>query len=64
VNVPIVASSMSAKDSNVDAAGSTHAAVAEGQAEEHTIVIRVYDRFENMGISKVVVKAPTASGTR
>ncbi|MGB8770695.1 MAG: hypothetical protein WCC92_13840, partial [Candidatus Korobacteraceae bacterium] len=31
-------------------------------AEEHTLVIRVYDRFENMGISKVVVK--TAQGGR
>ena len=27
-----------------------------GTAEEHTLVIRVYDRFENMGISKSVVK--------
>jgi hypothetical protein len=27
--------------------------------EEHTIIIRVYDRFENMGTSKIVVKAPT-----
>ncbi len=25
-------------------------------AEEHTLVIRVYDRFENMGISKTVVR--------
>ncbi len=25
---------------------------------EHTIVVRVYDRFENMGISKVVVNVP------
>jgi hypothetical protein len=25
--------------------------------EEHTLVVRVYDRFENMGISKSVVKA-------
>jgi hypothetical protein len=24
--------------------------------EEHTLVIRVYDRFENVGISKSVVK--------
>ena len=31
------------------------AAQSEG---EHTIVVRVYDRFENMGIEKVVVKAP------
>jgi hypothetical protein len=28
-----------------------------GTAEEHTLVVRVYDRFENMGISKTVVKA-------
>ena len=28
-----------------------------GSAEEHTLVVRVYDRFENIGISKVVVKA-------
>ena len=26
-------------------------------AEEHTIIVRVYDRFENMGIGKVVVRA-------
>ena len=31
--------------------------VASGGAEEHTLVVRVYDRFENMGISKSVVKA-------
>src|ERR1035437_515924 len=30
--------------------------------EEHTLVIRVYDRFENMGISKVVVKAAAKGG--
>ena len=30
---------------------------AEGPVEEHTLVVRVYDRFENMGIGKVVVKA-------
>ena len=29
--------------------------------EEHTIIIRVYDRFENMGTSKVVVKTPAAA---
>jgi hypothetical protein len=27
-------------------------------SEEHTIVVRVYDRFENVGSNKVVVKAP------
>jgi sugar lactone lactonase YvrE len=30
-------------------------------AEEHTIVVRVYDRFENMGIDKIVVRAQTSS---
>jgi hypothetical protein len=30
---------------------------AGSNAEEHTLVVRVYDRFENMGISKSVVKA-------
>jgi WD40 repeat protein len=31
---------------------------AAQNGEEHTIVVRVYDRFENMGIEKIVVKAP------
>jgi len=26
-------------------------------SDEHTVVVRVYDRFENMGIDKIVVKA-------
>ena len=26
--------------------------------DEHTIIVRVYDRFENMGVSKVVVSTP------
>jgi hypothetical protein len=30
--------------------------VAAKDAEEHTLVVRVYDRFENMGISKVVLQ--------
>ena len=33
------------------------AAVAASSGE-HTIVVRVYDRFENMGIGKVVVNVP------
>ncbi len=28
-------------------------------SEEHTIIVRVYDRFENMGTNKVVVKVQT-----
>jgi hypothetical protein len=38
------------------------ASVAKRAAQdsgEHTIVVRVYDRFENMGIDKIVVKAPS-----
>ncbi len=31
---------------------------AGGASGEHTIIVRVYDRFENMGVSKVVVNAP------
>jgi hypothetical protein len=27
-------------------------------SEEHTIIVRAYDRFDNMGVSKVVVNAP------
>ncbi len=30
-------------------------------SEEHTIIVRVYDRFENMGTNKVVVKRPVSA---
>jgi hypothetical protein len=30
----------------------------DASAEEHTIIVRAYDRFDNMGINKVVVKVP------
>ena len=62
-NVPIPAVSASESDSRVDAA--TGKRVAGGGsigAEEHTLVIRVYDRFENMGISKSVLEAAAAGG--
>ena len=39
-------------------AASEHGSGVNGSAGEHTIVVRVYDRFENMGISKVVVNVP------
>jgi hypothetical protein len=32
-------------------------------SEEHTIVIRVYDRFENVGINKTVVTTPAQAGS-
>ena len=41
-----------------DAAGKL-APKANVSSGEHTIIVRVYDRFENMGVSKVVVNAPT-----
>lgn len=34
------------------------AAASKSSSDEHTIIVRVYDRFENMGVSKVVVNAP------
>jgi len=33
-------------------------ATTNASSGEHTIIVRVYDRFENMGVSKVVVNAP------
>lgn len=44
-----------------NAGDSKTAAVTAGKgataAEEHTIIVRVYDRFENMGSDKMVIKA-------
>ncbi len=34
------------------------AAEAGSSSDEHTIIVRVYDRFDNMGVSKVVVNVP------
>jgi hypothetical protein len=44
----------SAKSSHNTAARSTSA------ADEHTIVVRAYDRFDNMGSAKIVVNGPAA----
>ena len=38
--------------------GAGRSSKTEASAGEHTIIVRVYDRFENMGVSKVVVNAP------
>jgi WD40 repeat protein len=54
-NVPIAAAA-----TENDGKGDTSKRVTSG-AQEHTLVVRVYDRFENVGISKSVVKA--AGGT-
>jgi len=34
------------------------AAETNASPDEHTIIVRVYDRFDNMGVSKVVVNTP------
>jgi WD40 repeat protein len=58
VYVPIPeTTSNSEPDSTVDTASSKHPAPSKA-AQEHTIIVRVYDRFDNLGINKVVVKAP------
>jgi hypothetical protein len=60
VNVPITNPA-----ADPDPPGGTAAVVRGVQSraslEEHTIVIRVYDRFENVGISKTVVRTPAVS---
>ena len=55
--VPIPSANSEAEDSTEAAAGERTSAAAAGSGE-HTIVVRVYDRFENMGIGKVVVNVP------
>ncbi len=57
-NVPIPAASSSEPANSADGSSSRHAIGGSTTGEEHTIIIRAYDRFENMGTSKVVVKAP------
>ncbi len=51
--VPIPATEASGK---VDT--EKHDSTASSSPGEHTIVVRVYDRFENMGIGKVTVNVP------
>ena len=57
-NVPIPAATGTVPDGRTESSSGKRAARDSAAAEEHTIVLRVYDRFENMGISKIVVKAP------
>ncbi len=45
---------------SADAPDSSAKRNAASDPEEHTIVVRAYDRFDNMGSGKVVVKAPAA----
>ncbi len=37
---------------------------ADAAVDEHTIVVRVFDRFENVGIAKTVLKAAPTSSSR
>ncbi|MGA2905246.1 MAG: two-component regulator propeller domain-containing protein [Candidatus Korobacteraceae bacterium] len=52
ISVPPTAETGGAANPRQSAAG------ASLPSEEHTIIVRVYDRFENMGVSKVVVNLP------
>jgi hypothetical protein len=40
------------------------AATKSGAADEHTIVVRVFDRFDNVGVGKTVIKAPSTGSSR
>jgi hypothetical protein len=57
-NVPLPPTSGTEPDSKAKSSSGKRAARDSAASGEHTIVVRVYDRFENMGISKIVVKAP------
>jgi len=46
------------QDESGSASASKSSSKAKPSSEEHTVIVRVYDRFENMGVSKVVVNAP------
>jgi hypothetical protein len=56
VKIPIPATSITEADDRVKSSSGKHATLPA--SEEHTIVVRVYDRFENVGTGKIVVKAP------
>jgi hypothetical protein len=53
---PIPTSNSAGHNAKSETSSGTRVVATEG---EHTIVVRAYDRFENMGIAKIVVKAPT-----
>jgi hypothetical protein len=40
------------------APGAAKSTAEAATSDEHTIIVRAYDRFDNMGVSKVVVNAP------
>src|SRR5271165_5179533 len=54
VKIPLPVTSGTEADDRVKSSSGKHATLAA--KEEHTIVVRVYDRFENVGTGKIVVK--------
>jgi hypothetical protein len=37
--------------------------VGDARAGEHTVVVRVFDRYENVGVAKTVIKTPSAGSS-
>jgi hypothetical protein len=58
-NAPIPANNTGGRAGTPENSGGKRSVQSE---EEHTIVVRAYDRFENMGIDKIVVRAQTSYG--
>jgi len=58
VLVPISAGGNPELDGAPGSGGGNAAARSRPSGEEHTIIVRVYDRFENVGTGKIVVKTP------
>ena len=48
------------KDEAQAASASAKSAAQATTSDEHTIIVHVYDRFDNMGVSKVVVNVPAS----
>ena len=45
-------------EAHAPSATTAKSSVQAATSDEHTIIVRVYDRFDNMGVGKVVVTAP------
>ncbi len=59
VYVPIPETTSNAEpDGTEETASGKRPAPSRVATQEHTIIVRVYDRFDNLGINKIVVKAP------
>jgi hypothetical protein len=61
VKIPIPATNSSRLEDTAKTSRGKPAPRSSAATEEHTIVVRVYDRFENVGTGKIVVKAPVAA---